>query len=204
MLYRNAEQTKSCTGMKNNDLVGQLLSMYLMMISSASGVCCKRSCFVRSQAPSQSLTATANSAISALYVQSTDGTRCLYMCELTICRQKAKEETKCKANHRSSPVQSSKPAATAEDGQQAVSQAPALQSATAFSHATCDAYPKGLSEQYRATQQLQQTTQPKSVSCDLYGSAQFDVLTLPFLVSLCLTYHTDTGPSWLPKMPGNI
>jgi len=125
------------------------------------------------------------------------------MCELTICRQKAKEE-KCKANHRSSPVQSSKPAATAEDGQQAVSQAPALQSATAFSHATCDAYPKGLSEQYRATQRLQRTKQPKSVICNPDCSAQLDVWTLPFLMSLCLTYHTDTEPSWLPKMPGNI
>ena len=55
MPYRNAEQTKSCTGMKNNDLVRQLLSMCLMMISCAPGVCCERSCFVHSQAPSQSL-----------------------------------------------------------------------------------------------------------------------------------------------------
>ena len=190
-----------------------------MMISSASGVCYRRSCFVRSQAPnesltatcfvcsqapSESLTATASSAISALYIQSTDGTRCLYLGELTACRQKAKEETKHKANHRSSPVPSNKPAATAEDGQQAISRASALQSATAFSHATCDAYPKRLSEQYRATQRLQRTTQPKAVICDPDCSAQLDVWTLPFVVSLCLTYHIDTEPGWLPKMPGNI
>ncbi len=166
MLYRYAEQTKSYTGVKNNDLVGQSQSMCLMMISSASGVCCRRSCFVRSQAPSQSLTETASSAIKVLYVQSTDGTCCLYLCELTTCGQKAREETKRKANHRSSPVQSNKPAATAEDGQQAVSQTPALQSATPFSHATCDAYPECLLEQHRAIQRLQRTTQSESVMCN--------------------------------------
>ncbi len=94
MLYRNAEQTKSCTRMKKYDLVGQSLSMCLMMISSASlCVYCRRSCFVRSQAPSQSLTATAT---SALYVQSTDGTRCLYLCELTTCGQKQRRKQSAK------------------------------------------------------------------------------------------------------------
>ena len=175
-----------------------------MMISCAPGVCCERSCFVHSQAPSQSLTATASSAISALCVQNTDGTCCLNLCELTTCGQKAKEETNRKANHSRSPVQRNKPAATAEDGQQAFLQTPALQSATPFFHATCDAYPKGLSEQYRATQRLQRTTQPKSVICNPDCSAQLDVWTGPFVVSLCLTYHIDTGPSWLPKTPGNI